>query len=298
MPRRKRPAREQPRGWDPGRLTWPPPLLTPRMAAFLERTVAALRAAHPEVTFDPDPLEFAVMVDKERGSDWSGQINLHNLYENERRHALARERGEPPGGDAVQDVLRTFSFIRGRGQLTRDELLARAKPMLLCAGDYLDLSIVRRPLRTPALHLAYAVDFEVGVSWITEEQLAEHGVGRAELHAAALENMAEAGLRLTGLGRADQPDGLIGALVEAEDGLGSSRVFEEPLRAKLTELFPAGYRLLVPGRELLLVLSASRMGECGQLLRQAREDHATASHPLSPEPFSPGELVPRDLEGW
>lgn len=288
----------EPRRWDPEDLTWPSPLLTPRMSAFLERTVAALRAAHPGVEFEPDPHEFAVLVDKDKGSDWGGQINLHNLYENERRQALARERGEDPGGDAVDDVLRTFAFIRGRGQLTKDELLARVKPMLLGAGDYLELSVVRRPLRAPALHLAYAVDFEVGVSWVTEEQLVEHGVLRPELHAAALANMAEAGLRITGLGDSDEPDGLVGALIESPDGLGSSRVFEEPLRHKLTELFPAGYRFIMPGRELLLVVSASRMEECAGMLRQAREDHATAAHPLSPEPWSPGELVPRDREGW
>lgn len=278
---------------EPDALTPPPPAVTPRMAAFLERTIVALRAAHPDCSFEADLERYRVRIRDERAADaaFEGHVNLENIYKVERDAAIARSRGVETGADPIADIVRMIGFLRAGEAVTAKDFLERSKPVVVPRSDYRDLDLARSPLRSGTFDVGYAIDFGLGISWVTLEHLEQAGIALEELRVAATENLERASdVSIGVLGTLEDERGPLGAVLEAPDGLASSRIFLPEVREQLEALFPAGYRVAIPGRDVLVALAAARLDECGPLVRRLRADFAGAAHPLSPELHAPGEF--------
>jgi uncharacterized protein DUF1444 len=159
-----------------------------------------------------------------------------------------------------------------------DAVRGRIMPMIAPdPGDIVNQAVTQ-PL-VNGLAVAYVVDRDRSVAYITKERSAQWGITPDDLHAAALENLSARSQELEAHAAQDEQGAIYLILFQTMDGFDASRILLPNLHDKLREHLGSPFVAAIPNRDILLCF---------------RNDEATVAK-LQPQIESDFRRMPHEL---
>jgi hypothetical protein len=143
-------------------------------------------------------------------------------------------------GEGTPDVHEPFGAVKGR-----------LMPMMAADPGEIVTHAVTQPL-VNGLAVAYVVDQDRSVSYVTQERLAKWGISADDLHAAAIENLSAKSQELEAHAAQDESGGIYLILFQTMDGFDASRVLLPNLHEKLRGHLGSPFAAAIPNRDILL----------------------------------------------
>ncbi|MGA3065561.1 MAG: DUF1444 family protein [Tepidisphaeraceae bacterium] len=160
-----------------------------------------------------------------------------------------------------------------------DSVRSRIMPMIAPdPGDIAALGVTQ-PL-TQGLAVAYAVDQDRSVSYVTPQRLSQWGVSQDELHAAALENLLRRSEELDAHAAQDEQGNIYLILFQTMDGFDASRLLLPNLHEKLRGHLGTPFAAAIPNRDILLCFR-NEDSAIAKLLPQIKSDFERMPHQLT-----------------
>ncbi len=132
-----------------------------------------------------------------------------------------------------------------------DTVRERILPMIAPDPSDIIQQAVTQPLIN-GLSVAYVVDQDRSVSYVTQQRLAQWGIPIDDLHAAALENLTAHSQELEAHAAQDEQGGIYLILFQTMDGFDASRVLLPSLHEKLRGHLGSPFFAAIPNRDILL----------------------------------------------
>jgi uncharacterized protein YtpQ (UPF0354 family) len=132
-----------------------------------------------------------------------------------------------------------------------DAIRARVLPMIAADPSEIVNQAVTQPL-VNGLAVAYAVDQDRSVSYVTQERLTQWGISADYLHMQALENLSARSEELEAHAAQDESGAIYLILFQTMDGFDASRVLLPNLHEKLRGHLGSPFAAAVPNRDILL----------------------------------------------
>lgn len=242
----------------------------PTREQFVQQVIEVVREKFPAAKVARSPQPFSVQV--------NGQLApLENLY---RSCSLQPQKS---GEFIEQWMLEMVRASEGSPDLRAKykELADRILPMVLreeavaSAGS----SIVFQPL-VAGLVVAYAVDGQRSVWYITKSNLEKWKVDLDTLHEKALENLVERSQAIAAHAAQD-PDGTINLILfQTADGFDASRLLLPTLHDRLREHLGSPFVAGIPNRDILLCFRGDDP-TVDRLRQQIGNDFGQMPHPIT-----------------
>jgi hypothetical protein len=208
--------------------------------AFIDQVLHVVSDRFPLVKISRAEQSFSMRI--------NGQVaSLENLYrmailqpQDTRRHVerwivelLRASEGQP-------DQAGTF-----------EELKDRIMPMIVLDREDPSAMVVSQSL-VAGLAVAYGIDNDRTISYISPSRLARWGVSADDLHEAALENLLRRSETLSANAAQDEQGKIDLILFQTMDGYDASRILLPNLHEKLREHLGSPFAAAIPNRDILL----------------------------------------------
>jgi len=156
---------------------------------------------------------------------------------------------------------------------------SRIMPMIApVPSDVAELGVTQ-PL-VQGLSVAYVVDQDRSVSYVTPQRLLHWGVTQDDLHAAALENLSRRSEELEAHAAQDEQGQIYLILFQTMDGFDASRLLLPNLHEKLREHLGSPFAAAIPNRDILLCFR-NEESAVDKLLPQIQADFGRMPHQLT-----------------
>ena len=257
----------------------------PNREQFAQQVIEIVRAKFPLVQIARAEQPFAMRV--------NGQVTpLENLYRiTQLRPQHVREDVER----WAVDILRVSEGMP-REEETFDEMKQRILPMLLSETSLdPDVSmIVSQPL-VAGLRVAYAVDADRTISYVSQPALERWQLSLDDMHALALENLTTRSDAINAHAAQDESGQIYLILFQTLDGYDASRVLLPTLHDRLREHLGSPFAAGVPNRDILLCFRNDD-DTVEKLRDQIEKDFRRMPHQVTDKLLliTPDGIAPRD----
>ncbi|MGA2232524.1 MAG: DUF1444 family protein [Tepidisphaeraceae bacterium] len=131
------------------------------------------------------------------------------------------------------------------------EVTDRVYPMILPEAGSLASGAFTRPL-APGLVIAYAVDNDRTIAYVSSQRFQQWGIGAEELHELALANLSARSAEINAHAAQDEEGRVNLMLFQTMDGYDSSRLLLPTLYQRLREYLGSPFAAAIPNRDILL----------------------------------------------
>jgi uncharacterized protein YtpQ (UPF0354 family) len=139
--------------------------------------------------------------------------------------------------------------------------------------------IVSQPL-VKGLVVAYGLDSDRTISYVTPQRMAQWNVTHDQLHEAALNNLAARSETLNAHAAQDEQESVYLILFQTLDGFDASRILLPNLHEKLRGHLGSPFAAAMPNRDILLCFKNDQP-TVEKLLPQVKSDYEQMPHQLS-----------------
>jgi hypothetical protein len=237
---------------------------------FLSRVIEIVRAKFPLVKVAPGDDGFALSVN-------GAQAPLENLYRATQLHPediqhhverwavelLRAAEGNPDQSASYEDV--------------KDRIL----PMVVggTPDEESPDSVVAQPL-VEGLMVAYAIDNDRTIAYISRRRFADWGVSIEQLHKTAMENLVGKSESIAAHAATDENGNVNLILFQTMDGYDASRILLPTLHERLREHLGSPFVAGIPNRDILLCFRDDEE-TVGRLGSQIAEDFRKMPHQVT-----------------
>ena len=240
----------------------------PTREKFLNDVLELVARKFPLVKIARGDERFSLRVNGQTAS-------LENLYR------IAAIRPEETGKHVERWIVELLRAAEGTPDARQpfEEVRPRIMPMIAPdPGDIADLGVTQ-PL-VQGLAVAYAVDQDRSVSYVTPQRVAQWGITQEELHAAALENLLKRSEELEAHAAQDEQGSIYLILFQTMDGYDASRLLLPNLHEKLRGHLGSPFAAAIPNRDILLCFRNDEAA-VAKLLPQIQADYGRMPHQLT-----------------
>jgi uncharacterized protein YtpQ (UPF0354 family) len=237
---------------------------------FIEQVISVTKDKFPAATISRAEEPFALLI--------NGQLApLENLYRS------ANLQPDHSTTFIEQWVLEMIRASEGTPDLnaTFEELSERIMPVVLRETKVADQAspMLVEPM-LPGLMVAYAVDSQRSLWYISEQTFKKWKVTREEMHERALENLV-ARSQAIAAHAAQDPDGSINLILfQTMDGFDASRLLLPTLHDRLREHLGSPFVAGIPNRDILLCFRDDEE-TVARLREQIDADFKKMPHPIT-----------------
>jgi len=173
------------------------------------------------------------------------------------------------------------------------EMRDRIMPMIVPMPDDDRTRAVFQPL-IDGLAVAYAVDHDRTISYLTPQRLTDWGVGIDELHKTAIKNLLRRSQTLSAQAAQDEAGEIYLVLLQTMDGYDASRILLPSLHDKLRSHLGSPFAAAIPNRDILLCFRNNQQ-TIDRLHPQVQSDFRQMPHQVTDQILlvTPDGLAPR-----
>jgi hypothetical protein len=260
-------------------------MASPTREQFVEQVVGVVRAKFPAAKVARADEPFSLRV--------NGQVaSLENLY----RSAVLQP--EQSTAFIEQWMLEMVRASEGTPDVKApfSELAERIMPMVLPqpATGKEDPLMISQPL-VAGLMIAYAVDNQRSLWYISQAAFAKWNMSLDDLHAKAIENLVSRSQAIAAHAAQDEDQRINLILFQTMDGFDASRVLLPTLHEKLREHLGSPFVAGIPNRDILLCFRDDS-ATVGRLREQIAADYRQMPHPITDRLLliTPDGIAPHD----
>jgi hypothetical protein len=174
-----------------------------------------------------------------------------------------------------------------------DQLRARVLPLIVRDNTDSDAGAVRQPL-LQGLAIAYGLDSDRTISYVTPERLNEWNVTIEDLHEAAIQNLLARSQTMNAHAAQDEQGRVYLIIFQTMDGFDASRLLLPNLHEQLREYLGAPFAAAIPNRDILLCFR-NDAETVEKLLPQIKNDYLQMPHQVTDQILlvTPDGIAPR-----
>jgi len=251
---------------------------------FPARVVELVRAKFPLVKIQPVLSSFSMKVNGHLAS-------LENVY---RLTLLRPDDMQQHVNRWIVELLRAAEGTNDQ-QGTFEELKDRLLPMVLCSSgeDSAHAFVVTQPL-VEGLAIAYAVDNDRTIAYLSRDHFAAWNVPIDDLHEQAMKNLIARSEAIEAHATQDDDGRINLILFQQGDGYDASRILLPTLHERLREHLGSPFVAAIPNRDILLCFR-SDAETVARLQSQIAEDFRQMPHQVTDRLFliTPDGIAPR-----
>jgi hypothetical protein len=193
------------------------------------------------------PLEKIATAEQPFALNINGHVaSLENLY---RLTRLSPKTLRRQAERWVVELLRAADAPDATANL--EEVSQRVLPMILPDGGPLVAGTFSQPM-VPGLVIAYAVDNDRTIAYVSETRFKQWGISADELHELALTNLSSRSAEINAHAAQDDQGRVNLMLFQTMDGYDSSRLLLPSLHQRLREYLGSPFAAAIPNRDILL----------------------------------------------
>lgn len=252
---------------------------------FVEQVLEVVRDRFPVAKVARSAHPFSLRV--------NGQIaSLENLY---RSSVLAPEKMTQFIEQWMLEIVRASEGTPDLNSTFR-ELSPRIMPMVVheTNTELAGAATLTQPLVTN-LNIAYVVDGERSLWYVSQETFAKWNVEIEEVHEQAIANLVARSDAIAAHAAQDDNGAVNLILFQTMDGFDAARILLPTLNERLREHLGSPFAAGIPNRDILLCFRNDEE-TVDRLRQQIRSDHAQMPHPVSDRLLlvTPDGIAPRD----